>query len=259
MTWAHGGEGSGESTLENRRLRHFDNCPPPITRTGSLNPARAVMLTDVMSSQGDEELEALRDAGDDRDRVLGALFEDHRRRLQRMVHLRMDPTLRARVGASDVLQEAFVEISARVSDYIDDPRMPFFLWLRFLTAQKLVDLYRHHVGTQKRDARRQVRIDRATFPAASSVVMAEQLVATRITPSGVAIHAELSQQIQDGLDRMNPNDREVLVMRHFEELSNVETAHELGIEESAASKRYLRALQRLRKILGEPDAEGTGA
>jgi len=217
------------------------------------------MLAGVTPSRSDGELRALREAGDNRDRVLGELFEEHRRRLQRMVHLRMDPTLRARVGASDVLQEAYVEISARVSDYLDDPRMPFFLWLRFLTAQKLVDLYRHHVGTQKRDVRRQVRIDRTAFPAASSAVMAEHLVAARISPSGVAVHAEMAQQIQDGLDQMNPSDREVLVMRHFEELSNGETAHELGIESSAASKRYLRALQRLRKILEEPDPEGFDA
>jgi len=216
------------------------------------------MLALVMSSPQDEDWRSLREAGADRDRVLGALFEDHRRRLRRMVELRMDPTLRARVAASDVVQEAYVEIAARVRDHLEDPRMPFFLWLRFLTAQKLVDLYRHHVGTQKRDVRRQRTIDRASFPAASSAVMADHLVGARISPSGAAVQAEMRQQIRDGLDQMSSSDREVLVMRHYEELSNLETAEELGIETSAASKRYLRALQRLRKILEASGAEETG-
>lgn len=199
----------------------------------------------------DDDLKALAGAGDGRERVLADLFEQHRRRLQRMVRLRMDPKLRARVGASDVVQDTFVEVSARVGDYLEDPRMPFFVWLRFLTAQKLVALYRHHVGTQKRDVRRQVAIDRAGFPEASSVVMSEQLLEVCPSPSDAAMQDELRRRIEAGIEKMNPKDREVLVMRHFEELSNVEAARELGIEESAASKRYLRAMQRLKKILEE--------
>lgn len=211
------------------------------------------------ASGADSDLQALRTAeAADRERVLGELFEEHRRRLRRMVHLRMDAALRARVDASDVLQEAFVEVSGRVGDYLDNPRMPFFLWLRFLTAQKLVDLYRHHVGTQKRDPRRQVRIDRAAFPAASSAVMAEQLVGGLPSPSGTVMREEMCRQVQAGLDRMRPTDREVLVMRHFEELTHAEAARELGIGEDAASKRYLRALQRLRAILEEAGATEAG-
>ncbi|MDJ0976268.1 MAG: sigma-70 family RNA polymerase sigma factor [Planctomycetota bacterium] len=214
-----------------------------------------------MNAKGaDSDLQTLRAADEaDRERVLGELFEEHRRRLQRMVHLRMDAALRARVGASDVLQEAFVEVSGRVGTYLQDPRMPFFLWLRFLTAQKLVDLYRHHVGTQKRDARKQVRIDRAAFPAASSAVMAEQLVGGLPSPSGTVMREEMCRQVQEGLDRMKPADREVLVMRHFEELTHAEAATELGISEDAASKRYLRALQRLRSILEEAGSAEAGA
>jgi RNA polymerase sigma-70 factor (ECF subfamily) len=213
----------------------------------------------VTSNHGDGDVRALQEAGKDRDRVLGRIFEDHRGRLQRMVRLRMDPTLRARVGASDVLQETYVEITSRVAAYLEDPRMPFFLWLRFLTAQKLVDLYRHHVGTQKRDPRRQVRIDRAGFPQASSAVMAQHLVGGLPSPSGGALQDELRTEVNDALDQMDRKDREVLVMRHFEELSNAETAQELGIAPSAASKRYLRALQRLRKILERGAAPGEEA
>ncbi len=211
--------------------------------------------------QPQDDLEALQGAGRDRAQVLAELFEVHRRRLLKMVHLRLDPKLRERVSPSDVVQEAFLEISARVGDYLDDPRMPFFLWLRFLTAQKLVALYRFHAGAQKRDVRRQVPLGRAAFPDASSVVMAQELAGNLTSPSANAMRMEARLQVEAALDQMNPADREVLVLRHFEELTNLEAAEELGIQESAASKRYLRALRRLRSILAavEPHPGGEGA
>jgi len=214
------------------------------------------MLIAVKGNDAEQnELEALLAAGQNRPQVLGELFEAHRRRLLKMVHMRMDPNLRGRVSASDVIQEAYMEISARVGDYLADPRMPFFLWLRFLTAQKLVALYRHHAGAQKRDVRRQVRIQPGAFPDASSVVMAQELAGNLTSPSGNAMRVEARLQVEQALDQMNPSDRDVLVLRHFEELSNAEAAVELGIQESAASKRYLRALQRLRKILADAGDE----
>lgn len=197
----------------------------------------------------DPDVEALQRAGDDRDRRLGELFERHRLRLERMVALRMDPAVRQRVGASDVLQEAYLEIADRLGDYLQDPRMPFFLWIRFITAQRLLKLHRHHAGTKKRDVRRQVRIDAPASPAATSAALVDHLAATGVTPSGVAVVGEMRLQLEAALDRMNPTDREVLVLRHFEELSNVETAEALGIGVDAASKRYLRALARLREVL----------
>ncbi len=180
---------------------------------------------------------------------MGELFERHRARLERMVSLRMDPALRPRVGASDVLQEAYLEIADRLGDYLADPRMPFFLWIRFITAQRLLKLHRHHAGTKKRDVRRQVALDRPLGPAATSVALADRLAATGITPSGVAVVGEMRRQLEEALEGMNATDREVLVLRHFEELSNAETADVLGIRSDAASKRYLRALERLREVL----------
>jgi len=203
----------------------------------------------------DAELSALRNAGANRDEALGELFEQHRRRLLRMIHVRMDARVKERVGASDVLQDTYLEISRRIGDYLANPNMPFFLWLRFLTAQKLAALHRHHVGTKKRDVRKQVPIDRAAFPAASSAVLADRLLARGESPSHVAVRAEMRRQVEEALDEMRPGDREVLVMRHFEEMSNVETAEELSIDTSAASKRYLRAVERLRQIL---EAAGVG-
>ena len=200
---------------------------------------------------GQDETGRLRAAGADRDRVLGELFEAHRARLMRMVELRMDPRLKARLGASDVLQDAFVEVRNRLEDYLDEPRMPFFLGLRQTAAQRLAMLYRHHIGTQKRDARRQVSLAHPAFPAATSAALVDRLFADQTTPSTGAARMEMRAQLERFLEQMKREDREVLVLRHFEELSNAETAQELGLDESAASKRYIRALKRLRASMEE--------
>lgn len=206
----------------------------------------------IMSEERtDQDLERLQAADEDREEALGALFDEHRRRLLRMVHLRMDPRLKGRIGASDVLQEAYVEIARRVDEYLANPRMPFFLWVRFITAQRLVALHRHHVGAKMRDVRRQVSRGKAPFPSATSIALVDHLMGQGTSPTQAMLEGEMRLRIEAALDRMNEMDREVLVLRHFEELNNVETAHELGIDQSAASKRYMRALKRLREILIE--------
>jgi RNA polymerase sigma-70 factor (ECF subfamily) len=129
--------------------------------------------------------------------------------------------------------------------------MPFFLWIRFLTAQRLAALHRRHLGAKMRDARRQVSLGRRSFPAATSVALADRLAVLQTTPSEAAVRSEMRLQLAEALDRMNDLDREVLVLRQIEELTNAEVAEELGIEKKAASKRYLRALKRLRAILEE--------
>ena len=193
-----------------------------------------------------EDLAALEQAGDGLNDVLGRLFEQHRTRLRKMVSLRMDPRLRARVDASDVLQETYVEVSAPDRATTSGIRgCPFFVWLRFLTAQKIVALYRHHVGTQKRG--------RAPPGSPGS----RRLPGRFLGRHGRSVDGHAGQPERSGHagggappDRRRarcderPPTGKVLVMRHFEQLSNVETAHELGLEKSAASKRYLRALQR---------------
>jgi RNA polymerase sigma-70 factor (ECF subfamily) len=200
-----------------------------------------------MGTSGEPEVARLREAGPDRERALGEVLERHRRRLLKMVHLRMDPRLRARLGASDVVQETFVEVARRLPAYLADPRMPFFLWLRFLTAERLIAAHRRHVLAARRDARRE-RGPGALEP--TSEAIADQVAAGGTTPTEGAARAEARARVLEALEGMDPDDRRVLAMRHFEELSNVETARELGIEESAASKRYVRALGRLREVLG---------
>ncbi len=199
----------------------------------------------------EDDVRSLLGAGEARQHRLGELLEDHRRKLLRMVHLRMHPAIRQRVGASDVLQESWLEISRRINDYLANPQMPFHLWIRFITQQRLQKFHRFHIGAQKRDVRRQVSGDGAARPMATSFGIVNQMEASGLTPSGIALKDEARKRLMAALDQMNEMDREVLVLRHFEDLSNADTATELGIQPSAASKRYLRAVTRLRGMLAK--------
>jgi len=181
--------------------------------------------------------------------ALTDLFSRYQDRLKRMIRLRLNPRLYGRVDDSDVLQDAYLEISKHLDDYLRKPTMPFFLWLRHITGQKLIAIHREHLGAQMRDVTREVSLQRRSVPPASSSSLAAQLLGKLTSPSQAAIKAEMRAQLQEALNGMNEIDREVLVLRHFEQLTNEETAHLLGIQESAASKRYLRALERLQQVL----------
>ena len=185
------------------------------------------------------------------------LFECFRDRLRKMVQYRMDRRLQGRIDASDILQDAFLEASQRFDAYSQNPTMPMFLWLRFLVSERLITLHRHHFGVQARDVRREVSLYHGPLPAASSAALAAQLIGQNTSPSDAAVRAERTLRIQEALNQMSPMDREVLSLRHFEQLSRAETAQVLEIEESAAGKRYLRALQRLKKALADLE-ETTG-
>jgi RNA polymerase sigma-70 factor, ECF subfamily len=181
--------------------------------------------------------------------ALAKVFALHRERLRQMVRLRLDRRLQGRLDPSDVLQEAYLDFSRRLPEYAREPTMPFYLWLRFLTGQKLIDLHRQHLGTKMRDAGQEVSLYRGALPHASSVSLAAQLLGRLTSASRAAIRAETQIHIQEALNSMDPLDREVLTLRHFEVLSNDETAAVLGIKKSAASNRYIRALKRLKEIL----------
>jgi RNA polymerase sigma-70 factor (ECF subfamily) len=173
----------------------------------------------------------------------------HHDRLHRMVALRLDPRLRGRLDPSDILQEAYLEAAAGLAEYLKAPELPPFLWLRRLAGSRLAKAHRAHLGTQKRDASREVSLD-APIPEASSVVLAACLLGTD-RPSEAVAQDELRSLLQAALEQLDPLDREALVLRHFEQLNSAEVARELGISEAAAGKRYLRALQRLRTLLKE--------
>jgi RNA polymerase sigma-70 factor (ECF subfamily) len=181
--------------------------------------------------------------------ALAHLFGRHRDRLRQMVHLRLDRRLQGRIDPSDVLQEAFLDIYRRQSEYRADSKMPPFVWLRFLTGQRLLALHRRHLGAQIREAGREVSLQADDLPQADSLSLANLLLGRLTTPSLAVMRAELQIHLQDVLNGMDPIDREVLVLRHFEELSNGETAAILGLQKAAASNRYVRALKRLTDIL----------
>ena len=182
--------------------------------------------------------------------AVGVLFERNRGRLERMVSLRLDPRLRKRVDPGDVLQEVFLEATRRLEEYLRRPCMPFYLWLRFLACQRLQALSRVHLGSHMRDVRREVPIGELVYPQATSEALAVQLMGTLTTPSQAAMRSEMKSQIASALECMDPTLREVIALRHFEDLSNAEAAQVLALDESTTSKRYIRGLKRLREILG---------
>ncbi len=204
-------------------------------------------MADEQESESDDFLVGQMRSGDPK--ALAELFGKHRERLRRMVRLRMDRRLQGRIDPSDVLQEAFLDIYKRQSEYLADPRVSPFLWLRFLTGQRLLALHRKHLGAQMRGAGREVSIQRGAMPEADSLSLANLLLGRLTTPSLAAIKAEMRVRLQDVLNAMDPIDREVLVLRHFEELSNNEVAAILGLQKAAASNRYVRALKRLTDLL----------
>jgi RNA polymerase sigma-70 factor (ECF subfamily) len=180
--------------------------------------------------------------------AINQLFSRHRRHLHRMVELRLDDRLRGRVDASDVIQEAHLEVFSRLGEYFANRTMPFWLWLRLEVGKHLLLVHRRHLGTAMRDVRRETPLQ-DTSPSASSVVLAEELLARQSSPSDAAGRAEQCDQVRRALEGLDDRDREIITLRHFELLNHRETAAVLGISEAAAAKRYVRAVDRLRGAL----------
>ena len=202
-----------------------------------------------MVGNASETSDLLRRAQTGDEQALAELFGRHRERLRKMVRLRLDRRLQGRLDPSDVLQEAYLEAAQRLAEYVRDPKMPFFLWLRFLTGQRLLRVHRQHLGAEMRDVGREVSLYRGALPEATSAAIAAQLLGRDTRPSEAAVRAERSIRLQEALNSMDPLDREVLTLCHFEELTNDEAARALGIDKSAATQHYLRALKRLKEIL----------
>ncbi len=182
-------------------------------------------------------------------RALADLFQRHRDRLRRMVELRMDARLQGRIDASDVLQDGFLDLAKRVDNYLGDPGLPVFLWLRLVVSDRLAMIHRRHLGTKMRDAGYEVSLYRDPLPPASSAALASMLLGRLTSPSDAAIRAEQILQVQEAVNSLEPLDREVVALRHFEQLTRAETAVVLGISEEAGAKRYIRAMKKLKLIL----------
>jgi RNA polymerase sigma-70 factor (ECF subfamily) len=203
----------------------------------------------VIANNSNETAHLLKCVADGDHESWGTLLTRHEERLRRMVAYRMDRRMQGRIDPQDVIQDAYLEASEHRAEFLRRPASSFFLWLRGIVGNKLLELHRHHLGTQMRDAGREVSLYRGNMPEASSAALAAQLLGHATRPSEAAIRAEVKVQLQEALNSMDPLDREVLVLRHFEQLSPAETAQVLGIKEKAAGMRYLRALKRLKDVL----------
>jgi RNA polymerase sigma-70 factor (ECF subfamily) len=176
--------------------------------------------------------------------ALDRLLEGHRAGLRRAVELRLDPKLRARLDASDVVQEAQLEAARRIDDFLQRRPMPFHLWLHKTAHESLLRLRRQHIEAGCRSADREIPL-----PEGSSVALAKQLLGPLPSPSQQLRARETAQRLRAAMARLAEEDQEILLLRNFEGLSNVEAAQVLGLDPAAASKRYGRALLRLRKLL----------
>jgi RNA polymerase sigma-70 factor, ECF subfamily len=199
------------------------------------------------TAPADEEALVLRLREGDRG-ALGDLFSLHRQRIWRMIRFRMDRRLAARIDPDDVLQEAFLAARTRIDNFLAEPHRSFFVWLRMIALQTLFDQHRHHIGAEMRNAARDVRIDQADS-SNTSLCLAAQLAGTLTSPSQAAAGLEMMQQLEQAIASMAALDQEIIAMRHFEDLTNVESAEALGISPTAASNRYVRAIARLKEIL----------
>lgn len=185
-------------------------------------------------------------AGDES--AFAEVFAEHRERLWRMVHFRLDRRLQGRVDADDILQEAYLDAVKRLPHFAESQPMSLFVWLRLIVGQTLIDVHRRHLGAKMRDAEREESVQQR-LSEGTSISLSFHLLAHLTSPSQAAARAELMTLVEEALSGMSDTDREVLALRHFEELTNSEVAEVLGLERKAASIRYVRALARLKTVL----------
>lgn len=199
--------------------------------------------------------ELLAGAREGDDLAVNRLLDRHRRALRRMVELRLDQKIQRRVDVSDVVQEVLVEANRRLPQYLDNPAMAFHLWVRQIAKDRIIDAHRRHRGSAKRSVDREQPLaipaasDRSTFDLLARIQDPE------LTPAAAATRHEMAQLVEQSLGQLGDQDCEIIIMRHFEQLSNSEVAEALGLTEPAASMRYLRAIRRLRQQLQGQDLD----
>ncbi|MGI9444786.1 MAG: sigma-70 family RNA polymerase sigma factor [Rubripirellula sp.] len=183
--------------------------------------------------------------------ALATIFADYRERLRRIIQFRIDYRIAARVSDSDILQDTYIAAAKRLPHFSQQTEMSAFLWLRLLAKQQLVDIHRQHLKAEKRDARKEMGLQPYQASAQTSMALAVQLVGSITAASEVVARAETIALLEASLNEMDETDREVIALRHFEELTNIETASVLNLQPSAASKRYLRAMSRLSQLMSK--------
>jgi len=209
-----------------------------------------------VSDQTDELLIAAKQ-GDDQ--AVNRLLEKHRGPVRRLVEMRLDKKVQRRVDVSDVVQEVMVEASGRLQKYLADPVMAFHLWLRQIAWDHIIDTYRRHRVSAKRNMDREQPMTVPGGNDQSTTELAIQLCDPAMTPAAAAMQHEIAKSVEAAIERLNDQDREVIIMRHYEHLSNLEIAEVLKLNPPAASMRYLRAIRRLRELLDIPGSGGDSA
>src|SRR5262249_35422907 len=207
-----------------------------LSTIGSVVQLRGYDGHHVHATGGDVDRMVERAAAGDQ-RAWSEILARHRARLRRMVALRLDRRLQGRVDPSDVLQEACLDAARRLPGYLRDRPMPVYLWLRVLAGQRVQEQHRRHLGAAARDAGREVSLQRGPLPGATTAALADHLLGRHTSPSQAAVRAERRVLLQEALNGLDPIDREVLALRHFEERSNGGAARVLGPDKSAASKQ----------------------
>jgi RNA polymerase sigma-70 factor, ECF subfamily len=211
-----------------------------------------------MSSNSPETQHLLDQARDGQEAAVNQLLDAHREPLRRAISLRLDPVVARREDPSDIVQKVLLEANQRLSDYLRNPTMPFHLWLRHIAQDHIIDTHRRHRVAQRRSLDREQPIVPAALADRSSVELAAQFLDQELTPASAAMRHELENRLHVALASLDEGDRDVICMRHFEQLSNQDVALILNLTEAAASMRYLRALRRLKALLApEPESGQT--
>lgn len=205
-------------------------------------------MADPMWPSAEQTDELLAAARDGNEMAVDALLQRHRDSIRRLVQMRLDRKVRRRVDVSDVVQDVMIEASGRMDKYLADPQMAFHLWLRQIAWDRIIDTYRRHRGSARRSVDREQPLGFAGDED-SSAQLAIQLQDQGATPAAIATRREIAQRVEAAIDRLDEHDREIIIMRHYEHLSNQEAAEALGLHPPAASMRYLRAVRRLREVL----------
>ena len=238
----------------------YDGQCPPNKAAVTSSPPRPYPLTPPLSfwPNSDDTQVLLAGVRDGEGEAVDRLLDRHREAVRRMIEMRMDRLLERRVDASDIVQEVMIEAHRRLKDYIEKPTMPFHLWLRQMAKDRMIDAHRRHrVAARRSLDREQPNVAPATTDESARDLLA-QLSDGGLTPAAEATWRELKRRFREACDQLEPQDQEIILMRHFEQLSNSDTAAALELSPQAASMRYLRAMRRLRELLapGEMGSEG---
>lgn len=203
-----------------------------------------------MWPEGEHTQELLKNVADGDQSAMNRLMDRHREAVRRMIQMRLDHAVARRVDASDVVQDVLMEASQRLNDYMQNPSMPFHLWLRQLAKDRIIDMHRRHRAAKRRSVDREQNLSGLGSDDQSAADLAALLKDAELTPAAAALRKEMEERFLVALDQLEENDREIVIMRHFEHLGNSEVAEALQLSAPAAGMRYLRAIRRLRELLG---------